>query len=342
LIFNQIDDFKGPLDAATFLSTLYPDTRMKDTAISITERLAELSDLVRIRLLRILEHEELSVGEVSSVLQLPQSTISRQLKVLLDGGWVTRRSVGPASLYRLLLDDLTPDRRPLWLLVREQSHASDFEADARRLRDVIAQRRLDSQTFFGRVAGEWDAVRAELFGPHVSMLGLLGLLDASWTVADLGCGTGNAAELLSPHVKRVICVDQSPEMLSAARKRLAGIGNVEFLGGPLLNLPLESESVDAAVLMLVLHHVDDVPGALAEARRVLVPGGRLLIVDMVAHTREEYRRTMGHRQLGFAPKAMEAMLLGAGLIEPRVVVLPGTPEAKGPGLLAASGRTAKA
>lgn len=310
---------------------------MKNVASHITERLAELSDSVRIRLLRVLELDELSVGEVSAVLQLPQSTVSRQLKVLLDGGWVSRRSVGPASLYRMILDDLSVDRRPLWLLVREQSQSDEVDADAKRLRDVVAQRRLDSQAFFGRVAGEWDAVRAELFGSSVSMLGLLALIDSSWTVADLGCGTGNAAELLAPHVHRVVCVDQSPEMLDAARKRMVGVNNIEFIAGPLINLPLPSQSVDAAVLMLVLHHLADVPAALKEATRILRPRGRLLVVDMVAHQRDEYRRTMGHRHLGFSLDGMRELFDGVGLHGAKITPLPTMPEARGPALFAASG-----
>lgn len=305
---------------------------------AITERLAELSDAMRLRLLRVVEAEELSVGEVSAVLQLPQSTVSRHLKVLADGGWVARRAAGTASLFRLVMDDLSPERRALWVIVRGRMDASVVEVDARRLRDVVAQRRLDSQAFFGRVSGEWDAVRAELFGASVTAAALLGLLDPAWVVADLGCGTGNAAELLAGHVERVVCVDQSPEMLEAARRRLAGVRNVEFVQGELSRLVMPDASVDAAVMMLVLHHVEEPRAAIAEAARVLRPGGRLLVVDMGEHQREEYKRTMGHRHLGFSEGAMRSMFEAAGLGDVRVVRLAGVSEAKGPGLVAASGR----
>lgn len=305
---------------------------------AIIERLAELSDAMRLRLLRVVEAEELSVGEVSAVLQLPQSTVSRHLKVLADGGWVARRAAGTASLFRLVMDDLSPERRALWVIVRGRMDESVVEVDVRRLRDVVAQRRLDSQAFFGRVSGEWDAVRAELFGASVTAAALMGLLDPSWVVADLGCGTGNAAELLAGHVKRVVCVDQSPEMLAAARRRLAGVGNVEFVQGELSRLTMADASVDAAVMMLVLHHVEEPGAAIAEAARVLRPGGRLLVVDMGEHQREEYKRTMGHRHLGFSERSLESMFEAAGLSEVRVVRLAGVSEAKGPGLVGASGR----
>jgi ArsR family transcriptional regulator len=307
--------------------------------------LASLAEPIRLRVLRLLDGEELTVGEIARVVQLPQSTVSRHLKVLLDRGWLARRSAGTATLYQLVLDDLAMDARALWLAVRPQvGSRPEHDEDRRRLAAVLAERRLDSESFFGRVGGEWDAVRASLFGSDFTARALLSLIPRGWVLADLGCGTGNASELLAPHADRVIAVDQSKPMLAAARKRLAAHSNVRFAAGSLDKLPLPARSVDAAVCILVLHHLDDPVGALREMARVLRTergGGVALIVDMLEHDRAEYRQTMGHRHLGFAPEGLRAMLKDAGLSEATVQPLPSDPSAKGPGLLVATGRIAE-
>lgn len=306
---------------------------------SILERLAALGDMTRLRILRLLESHELSVGEVSQVVQLPQSTVSRHLKVLADGSWLAKRNQGTATLYRHVLDDVPVEARALWVAVRDQlGHSAEFEDDARRVKAVLAERRTDSQAFFGQVAGEWDRVRSELFGSRFTQDGLLAFLPRHWVVADLGCGTGNASELLAPCVKRVIAVDQSAAMLDAAKRRLEGVRNVEFVRGELEKLPLEDASVDAAVIALVLHHAEEPGAALGEARRVLRAGGTLLVIDMTAHDRAEYRRQMGHRHLGFERSVFEAMLRSAGFTDVAVRDLPGEPEARGPGLFVATAR----
>ncbi len=308
---------------------------------TLSAHLTDLSEPVRIRILRLLEREELSVGEVASVVQLPQSTVSRHLKMLADGSWLAKRTEGTATLYRLVLDDLERGAAALWVTVRDQllpgsgsPESGELAEDTRRLASVLAERRTDSQSFFGRVAGQWDDLRNELFGDRFTLSGLLALIPHDWTVADLGCGTGNAAEYFAPLVKRVMAVDQSPPMLKAARKRLAGHSNISFLRGELNNLPIDDASVDAAVMVLVLHHIDDLAGACSEVRRILRPGGVFLAIDMVEHDRQLYRHTMGHRWLGFSDKQMTTLLTSAGLIDPRFIVLPSDPGARGPGLFA--------
>jgi SAM-dependent methyltransferase len=309
------------------------------TSMSVAERLGTLSEPVRLRLLRLLEAEELTVGEVARVVQLPQSTVSRHLKTLGDAGWLAKRSEGTATLYRMVLDDLGVWERSVWVAVREGlGDGPEVREDSRRLKGVLAARRLDSQAFFGRVAGEWDDVRNELFGRGFTALALMALLPRDWTVADVGCGTGNIAELLSPWVKRVVAVDRSEPMLEAARKRLSGAKNVEFVAGEASNLPLKTGSVDAAVSVLVLHHLAEPGSALREMARVVRPGGAVLVVDMVEHGREEYRRTMGHVHLGFERARVEGWFADAGLVDVKWAPLPSDPEARGPGLFAASGR----
>lgn len=304
----------------------------------VSERLATLADPTRLRVMRLLEREELSVGELARIIQLPQSTVSRHLKVLNEGGWLVRRAEGTATLYRVMLDDLPEAERGLWLAVRGQfSPTAESAEDARRLSAVLADRRSDSRAFFGRVAGQWDDVRAQLFGPVFTMRGLLALVPSGWRVADLGCGTGNAAELLAPIVERVIAVDHSEPMLEAARKRLSGYRNVEFRVGELSALPIEDASVDAAVVTLVLHHLAEPIDAIREASRVLVRGGTLLVIDMLEHDRDSYRHTMGHVWLGFSRERMEGWFAEAGFSSRRFIELPSFPESAGPGLFACAG-----
>jgi ArsR family transcriptional regulator len=154
-------------------------------------------------------------------------------------------------------------------------------------------------------------------------------------VGDLGCGTGQATATLAPVVGRVIAVDGSGEMLAAARRRLRSLPNVDIRRGDLEALPIEDATLDAAVAVLVLHHIAEPAAVLREAARVLKPNGRLLIADMLPHDREEYKQQMGHIWLGFAEDQLAGWLQDAGFGGVRVSALPPAPEAKGPALFVA-------
>lgn len=307
------------------------------TRTRLLDQLAAAADPLRGRLLLVLDGQELTVGELCDVVQLPQSTVSRHLKTLLDGGWVTSRPEGTKRLYGLAADDLDAAARRVWVLLREElAGTPSAQQDDRRLKRVLAQRRSASEEFFSSAAGQWDRLREELFGPssHLRLIGAL--LDERWTVGDLGCGTGQLAEALAPFVARVVAVDASREMLQAARTRLRGLDNVELRRGTLERLPLEDASLDAAVLALVLHHVPDPARICAEAARALRPGGRLVVADMLPHEHEEYRQTMGHVWLGFAPRQVEKFLGAAGFEAVRVRALAPEPAVRGPALFVAS------
>ncbi len=295
-----------------------------------------LGDAMRGRLLLVLERGELTVGELCSVVQAPQSTVSRHLKALADGGWLTSRADGTNRRYAVAAGKLDAPLRSLWLLVRKETAASLQAAlDERRLEQVLASRRSRSEEFFRAGASSWDRLRDDLFGRRFFLPALLGLLDEDAVVADLGCGTGQVADVLAPFVGQVIGVDTSPSMLKAAKKRLAGRKNVDLRAGTLEALPVDDGALDAAMMFLVLHHVADPPRAVAEAGRALKPGGRLLIVDMLPHDRDEYRAQMGHLWLGFAEEDVLRTLRGAGLGHARTLPLPADPKAKGPALFAA-------
>jgi ArsR family transcriptional regulator len=317
------------------------DTHASSTR-EIVDRLSQVGDAARVRMLRVLEREELAVGELAKVLQIPQSSASRHLKVLAEGGWLLKRPVGPATYYRVRLDDLPADARAIWLAVRDHGGAdAESRQDDARLAAVLAERMEDPTGFFGRHAGQWDDLRGELFGRRFTDQALLGLIDPSWTVADLGCGTGNAAELLAPWVEGVVAVDASPEMLDAARRRLADRDNVRFVRSDLTQPAVEPGSVDAAVCLLVLHHVDDPAAVLARMASMLRTdrnGGVGLVVDITPHDRADYRHEMGHKHAGFTPDAVRAMFEQAGFVGVRVRTLPPDVQASGPALFVATGR----
>ncbi|HEX7025562.1 MAG TPA: class I SAM-dependent methyltransferase, partial [Gemmatimonadales bacterium] len=165
---------------------------------------------------------------------------------------------------------------------------------------------------------------------------LLGLLDAEWTVGDFGCGTGTVTAALAPFVSRVIGVDESAAMLKSARQRTRELGNVELRAGTLEEPPVGPAELDAALLILVLHHAADPGRILAAVRRTLKPGGRLLVVDMQPHDHLDYREQMGHQWLGFEESALRGWLEEAGFGATRFVALPSESSARGPALFAAT------
>lgn len=296
-----------------------------------------LAEPTRLRLLRLLERGELGVTDLVEVLRLPQSTVSRHLKTLLDQGWICARSRGPSNLYALRNGELPPAARRLWSLVRAQTEEwATVRQDRLRLERRLQDRPEDAQEFFARSAGRWDKLRRELYGAAFGDAALRGLLPRTWVVADLACGTGSVSLALAPHVARVIAVDNSPAMLKAAARRVAGRANVELRRGDLAALPVDDQSCDAALLLLALTYIPDPAPALLEAARILRPGGRLVVVDLLRHDRDDFRRQMGQTRAGFEPRELHASLAQAGLVPDHCAPLPPEPEAKGPALVLAA------
>ncbi len=309
---------------------------MPDTTPGILDDLTALADLTRDRLLLLVENQELTVSELCAVLQLPQSTVSRHLRALADGGWLTSRADGTSRLYAMS-KDLGAESRRLWLLVRAQvAEGRAAGEDHRRLQAVLTARRSRSQEFFSSAAGQWDHLREELFGATFHLQALAGLLDPSWVVGDLGCGTGPMTAALAPWVTTVIAVDNSEAMLDAARRRLDGRVNVEFRRGDLESLPIADDTLDAATLTLVLPYLPSPARAISEVARVLKPRARVVVTDLVPHDRESYRQQLGHQWLGFPESQVAGWLTEAGFGRIRVQPLPAAPAAKGPGLFAAT------
>lgn len=303
---------------------------------ALVDHMGTLADPLRCRMLLVLERHELTVSELCVVLQLPQSTVSRHLKILADTAWVSSRRDGTSRYYSMSTDELDAGGRRLWPILREQvAGTSAADHDERRLQSVLARRRSKSEEFFSSASGQWDRLRAELFGESFHLHALLTLIDSTSVVGDLGCGTGELTALVAPHVAKVIAVDGSSDMLDAARRRLGDLPNVEFRNGTLEGLPIDDSQLDIALMALVLHHLPDPGRALAECARVLKSRGRALIIDMLPHDRAEYQQQMGHVWLGFPERQMRKLLASAGFDSVRVHTLPISQDAKGPALFAA-------
>jgi ArsR family transcriptional regulator len=303
----------------------------------ILDRLSALGDESRTRILALLERSELTVTELASVLQIAQPTVSRHLKTLAAEGWVEARADGRNRHYRLA-PGLDGAARGLWRIVRDEIGGGGvYAVDAERARGVLEQRRLRSAEFFATAAERWDEVREQLFGSAAGLAPLLALIDAQWTVADLGVGTGALAQTLAPFAGRVIGVDRSEQMLGASAHRLGTQANVELRRGELEALPIGNAEVDLAVLALVLHYVVDPPAVVREVHRVTKAGGRLLLLDMRRHDGGPWdTEEMGHVWPGFETERVEAWLSEAGFVDVRVVPLPPDPKAEGPLLFLAS------
>ena len=276
-----------------------------------------MADGTRRRILQVLVTTELGVSELVEVLQLPQSTVSRHLKVLRQAGLVDARHAGTSALYFPVQGqngELTGlnDQMIGW------AGGQELSAPLRsRLGQVLRTRRGESDAYFARVAHRWDQMRIECFGPAFHLEAATALLPREWTVADVGTGTGYLLPVLARTFARVIAVDPVAEMLGAARQRVAdsGFANVEFRTGTATDLPVEDAELDLCIASLVLHHEPTPTEALAEFRRALKPGGTVLIVEQRAHQLREFHELMQDRWWGFEPEELADQLTQAGFID---------------------------
>jgi len=295
-----------------------------------------LADPTRLRLMRLIEQHELGVAELCEILQLPQSTVSRHLKVLADEGWAVSRRQGTVHLYCMAPAELDPAARRLWLVAREQTEPwPAVRQDQLRLARRLQERRNESEAFFAGAAGQWDKWRDEMYGRAFTEQAMLALLPSDAVVADLGCGTGQVAARLAPWVGKVIGIDSSAAMLKAARSRTDELPNVELRRGDLTSVPIDDSSCDAALMLLVLSYVADPLAALKETSRILKPGGRAVVIDLLPHDREDFRQRMGQQVLGFELAGVRTLLEESGLKVTRAMPLAPEPDVKGPGLFVA-------
>lgn len=279
-----------------------------------------LSDPTRVRILALLEREELAVQELMDVLAMAQSRVSRHLGILRAAGLLRDRREGTYVFYRFATPS-TPVWRDAWALARRALDGdSTAERDAATLQQVIQARASRTRTFFDSVGPEWDALRKVFNDDALRARAVSRLVPAGLTVVDVGTGTGILAAELARLNLRVIGVDNSPRMLEAARTKLAsaGITGVELRGGDANALPLADGEADAAFAHMVLHYLPSPPEALREMARVVRPGGQIVVVDFVRHESEWMRDELGVLWLGFPPAEIRGWLADAGLEDTQV------------------------
>jgi len=294
--------------------------------IEALEILRAASDATRLRVLALLRAMELSVGELAQVLGQSQPRVSRHVKILCDAGLTVRRkegswvfvALGRAAVVTPLLDALDA-----WLPEGDQWGA----ADRARLAAVRADRAAAAAAWFEAHAGEWDAIRSLHVAEEAVEAAMARTLGGSRIdlLVDIGTGTGRMLELFAPQARAAIGIDRSSEMLRLARAKLTegGLDHAELRQADLYALPLAAGVADAAVLHHVLHFAQHPGAAIAEAARVLGPGGRLLICDFAPHQREELRSRDAHARLGFSDEQILRWFADAGLAPVSVETLDG-------------------
>lgn len=281
-----------------------------------------LADPTRIRILFLLEREELAVQELMEVLEMAQSRVSRHLGILREAGLLQDRRDGTFVLYRFI-PPRSSDWREAWSLVsRSLGEDATAERDLASLARVIEARASRSRSFFDSVGPEWDALRKVWSDDLLRARALARLIPPGLRVADIGTGTGVLALELARAGLRVIAVDHSPRMLEAARSKLEqdpGL-EVDLRLGDASSLPLADGEVDAAFAHMVLQYLAAPLDAVREMARVVTPGGRVVVIDFVSHDREWMRQELGVVRLGLATEEIEASFAAAGLGAPRIEI----------------------
>jgi SAM-dependent methyltransferase len=276
-----------------------------------SSRLRVFADATRVRLLSLLASEELTVAELSAITRLAQPRVSTHLAKLKEAGLVRDRRAGVSAYYRFDEDALDPAQRALWQSISSGSDDPLLRQDAERVPGVLAMRAAD-QNWADSVAGDmerhyspgrtWEALAR-------SALPLL----APGDVLDIASGDGVLAELLAPHAHRYVCIDASPRVVSAARERLRGLPTVEVREGDMHALPFPDASFDLVALMHALTYATRPAVAVAEAARVLRPGGHMLLSSLDKHEHRSVVEAYGHANLGFTEKELRRFADKAGL-----------------------------
>ncbi|HEY2081739.1 MAG TPA: metalloregulator ArsR/SmtB family transcription factor [Verrucomicrobiae bacterium] len=275
--------------------------------------LRALSDPTRLRIVALLEKNELSVNELQEITRMGQSRISTHLGLLQDAELVQSRREGKRTFYRLHPESNQGAAEFIDLAIRGSRELSEQESDQINLKRILNRRREQAQVYFNQIAGRFDRV----YGPGRSWQAfghLLLRILPPLVVADLGAGEGLLSELLARRCKKVIAVDNSEKIVEfgAAKAKKNNLKNLEFRLGDLQNPPIEPHSVDLAVLSQALHHAEEPGKAIEAAYKLLKPHGQILILDLLKHNFEKARELYGDRWLGFPESDLHRWLEEAG------------------------------
>lgn len=276
-----------------------------------SSRLKVFADATRVRLLALLAREELTVAELSAITQLAQPRVSTHLAKLKEAGLVRDRRAGVSAYYRYEEDALDPAQRALWASISAGSDDPLLRQDAERVPSVLAMRAAD-QNWADSVAGDMERHYSPGRTWEALARSALPLLEPG-DVLDIASGDGVLAELLAPHAGRYVCVDASQRVVAAASERLRRYPNVEVREGDMHALPFAAASFDLVVLMHALTYADKPAQAVAEAARVLRPGGRLLLSSLARHEHRSAVQAFGHVNLGFSARELRKFAEKAGL-----------------------------
>jgi ArsR family transcriptional regulator len=280
---------------------------------STLKSLRALSDPTRLRIVALLEKDELSVNELQEITRMGQSRISTHLGLLQDSSLVQSRREGKRTYYRLNQGGDAVAGEFIQLAIRGAKEIPEHSGDQINLKRILNRRREQAQVYFNQIAGRFDRV----YGPGRSWQAfghLLLRILPPLTVADLGSGEGLLSELLARRCKKVIAVDNSEKIVAfgAAKAKKNNLKNLEFRQGDLQNPPIDPHSVDVVILSQALHHAEDPANAIAAAARILRPQGQVLILDLMKHTFDKARELYGDRWLGFAESDLHRWLEAAG------------------------------
>jgi len=296
---------------------------MSLTADQTIDALRAAGEPTRLRVLSLLASEELSVMELSGILDQSQPRVSRHLKLMADAGLIERFPDGARVFYRLSSE---PVARRLVDTVLDLLDTAVNADDDRRLEDVRRTREVAASAYFERVAPQWDRIRSLYVCETAVEAAILRAAGPGpfERVVDLGTGSGRMLTLLGGRARMSVGLDLSHNMLNIARANVsrAGLEKVELRHGDIFATRLPPESADLVLVHQVLHYLADPAAAVAEAARLVMPGGRLLIIDFAPHQLEYLREEHQHRRLGFADEEMRRWLSSAGLTPSAPIALP--------------------